>query len=737
MRNWLKKFSIIFLLVFTVINLFDTGKISPLMINFFSVLIFVFLILQHANQILEIFKYKKIEIILEKYLFIINTILILLLFFLKRLNLNESLIYIFLNSFLLFFNKKTKKNKDFKLLILLTILAIVFSFFKPINIIGSLSKKIMFSLIGINNLFCIRQILLKRSLKTKKQNKMSINLYLFFSLIILGMILRVVLLKIMPLDMDEGIHLYDARLINSGKKPFLYFLAREPYFLYLISFFTKIFGHKLETTRIIASFSMLLTTIPIYLLSQVIYKKRNISLLSVLIFWIYPFFIENTIYGNLYSIYPLFTSISFLFLFYFIKKPESILLSIIAGFFFGLTVHVYRLHVFYFPILGLVFYLNKINFKQFSIFFISLLIPFILPIIYFSKLTSYTNFEIMYGTNELLLALISLPLTYFLYKYLKKMISRKTLILLILLIVSIIFVSKGLDIKIKISIIAEALILSGPIAISIIISIVKLLKLKLNKKLIEKLFVIFLIIFTLTKREINILGARNIDIVTTILTYFILFILLIKSDSKNIKFDKNHTILMLAPLFFYIQHVQIFPNFLSSTIVLSSISASKIFIEIYNENKKLFYCFIISFFFIGISIYYNFRTKDRYLLTQEARKEIEEYINNETDKNDSILTMANLFVVETDRNLLFDISRLSPYIQNDVYMPDYIGLAKNMVSKEELIYGVENNTKLIILDNRIKNIINDEEFKKVLENNFEEDLNWKKYEITSYKKKTN
>jgi len=590
------------------------------------------------------------------------------------------------------------------------------------------------------------------------------------AIIILGFILRFLGAIWGNINLDEGIHLYDAKLITEGFVPFRDYFTREPYYIYLLSFFVKIFGTDLLVSRLLSVIASTLTIPIIYLLGKNIFSQK-IGFIATIIFSLSPFVIYNTYLGNLYGVYPFVLSLVFLSFFYLLKdtNKKNVLVS---GFLLGLAVHFYRLTIFYFPIIGFIWAIviyKKYRFQFFPLFCLSVALPFFPPLIYFSYQTGYHNFEIIYGTNELIIAYFSIPFGLILgiifNKLWRKYSAKKQIIVFVLLLLLFgffiySFLNIGIIKQYKAKILFDAFLQSWHLIFLILVVLIIYLKKTLfnNSKLsfILKIFFLGTIIYlayygTIVAQNLQNFGARivpihlkNLFFVIFILSIIFLFFLTKKINFKSLNFRKNIIywwFLFFAPIVFYLVHVQIFASNFMSYIVLGSIIAALGFWFLFKIHQNSNYVIKISLIIIFIQLVYTpiylytkFPLRGR-MWPQEAIKEIKNYIEQNTNENEEIFTMANVFVLEAHRKSALNLSRVSIYSVNPVYMPNYIGVSKNLIPSKDLAIYIKNNVNLILIDNRVKQIfLTNDDFKNI-QKYYYLDKKWSQYEIEAWKKK--
>lgn len=191
------------------------------------------------------------------------------------------------------------------------------------------------------------------------------NHKVLIALLIIGSILRILFLDKQSLWIDE-IHslneshpdfsfnqLYDA-LLASDPHPPLYFL--------LVQLFFKIFGYSTFVLRLVSAIFGILGLVVIYKLGKEFVNKK-VGLIAVAFVAINYFHLYYSQEARMYSMLFFTTSLSFLYLLKFIKKP-SVNSAILHGFFAGLMIYTHFFALFglmaqYVVLLTLLFTIHK------------------------------------------------------------------------------------------------------------------------------------------------------------------------------------------------------------------------------------------------------------------------------------------------------------------------------------------------------------------------------------------
>jgi 4-amino-4-deoxy-L-arabinose transferase-like glycosyltransferase len=589
------------------------------------------------------------------------------------------------------------------------------------------------------------------------------------SIFILGFLIRLILAVRGGIDFDEGIHIYDAKMVFDGLLPFRDYFTREPYYIYLLAIFVKIFGANLLTSRLLSVGFSSATIFIIYLIGKRISAKK-VGLISAGFFAFSPFVIYNTYLGNLYGVYPFVLALLILSTLNILKNKGNSNI-VFAGITAGLAAHFYRITIFYFPIIGFIFglrYASEFGIRKLFKYYIFLSIPFFFPIIFFSYYAGYRNFEIIYGTNELLIGYIFVLIGYLLGVMKAKWFSSdKTNIFLTtvvpvaivgLYVVSMYKFGAGFGNKIKI--LFDSLIKNYHYVYLILFAILIYIKNIFRNK--PYLYRILLVLSVLIMIMIGYLGYISLEglqlwgvsvltndfkylfFILIVFSLLILLFFLSKCNFNKVKFPNDMGVLFLiffAPIPFFIVSAQWFAGyFLPFTIAGSVIAIIGIIIltrvyKVLSLVEKLFVILVIlGIWYVSISIYVNNPIRQRSIWSQKSYIEIGEYIRENTSENEEVFTNALVYITPNNRRSVMDLSRISLYAVSPVDMPDYIGTAKNLIPSGELSEYVKNNVNLILMDSRTKVIFNtNSDFADILDG-YHIDKSWPEYEISAWKR---
>ncbi len=571
---------------------------------------------------------------------------------------------------------------------------------------------------------------------------------LYFGVLILilmvGFLIRFILLSNANFDLDEGIHTYDAKLIFENKIPFKDYITREPYFIYSLSFFLNSTEFNIFYSRFFSVIFSILSGLVLYFISKRYSKKAGI--LAISIYLLSPFFLNTAYLANFHTLFYFIILTSYLFLLRFLEKKKVYDL-IIFGLLIGSSTHFFRIGIFYlFFIFSLIIInLNKIKTKDKFIILITSFLTFSIPLIYFSIISGYKNFEILYGTNELLIIFFLSGLFLLISNNLrtvKNMIfNNKILLSFFYLFIYIFFITffylLGQSIEIKSRVLFQGFIMSYFFIFPLILIFLDYLYKKTSYifYILSKFFFLSIIYFILVNGSTKLLALQawglransKIEEVFFVLIFLSLFLILYREKISFFKYHHKYNINLIycvIPLFFYISHVQIFPtNFaLTSLFVIPILSYN--FLQILKSKFKIKYFYIIFLLILLLLpiFFYQIPMRDR-LWSQNVTKEVINDINNIDKSGDYILTAAPIFAIESGKNMILDNSRPTIYIKgdpNNLRTPPYINLTKNSVSlKEYIIELEETKPRIMILDLRLKSIIlSQEDLKNYVDENY-------------------
>ncbi len=120
-------------------------------------------------------------------------------------------------------------------------------------------------------------------------------LILLWSILIGGLLLRLVLLSMRWINPDEGAHLMDARLFLEGWTPIAEFGSRQPVYVYLLSISLKLFGNELWAGRLVPIVASIASCALFYILGRR-FVNRTTGLIAAAIYAFLPLsFIWGTV----------------------------------------------------------------------------------------------------------------------------------------------------------------------------------------------------------------------------------------------------------------------------------------------------------------------------------------------------------------------------------------------------------------------------------------------------------
>lgn len=574
----------------------------------------------------------------------------------------------------------------------------------------------------------------------KRNNEKLYRIYIILILII-WFIIRFRLAKSQNFDLDEGIHTYDAKLIFDNKIPFYDYFAREPWYMYLLSFFLKITSFDIFYSRIFSVICFVFASLWMYSITQHLFNQK-VAFISIIIYTFSPFFVNITYLANLYTLFQLIIILICFFTIKFISH-RTVKYCILLWIFIGASIHFYRITIFFIPFIFLYLQSYHIALKEKIILFLSSFIFYFAPLIIFSLISWYNNFEIQYGTNELIIAyVISFTFLFIdsFYKLYKHIFSSPILknsihiIWLCLWVYLLLFFKQSLEINSRV--LFQAFILSLFFILPFILIYLDYIK----KNLSPISYTTAKILFSLFLMGIYYVWSSNslwlqnfwVRLPSDIEKLYIIIILmsslliLFREKFNVFHYNKSYIILLFfafSPLVFYLIHVQISVNiFFISSIFLIPIIANEIYLSIKNNHVNVWTVVCSFCLFLSPLLFISLPVKDR-LWSQDIVKNVVSDIQTLDPNWKYIVTAAPIFAIESGKDMVLHNSRTTIYNkgdQNKLKSPSYINITKNNVPIEEYIETIEKEcVKIIILDNRLISVIKTQDILNTyLKNNY-------------------
>lgn len=121
--------------------------------------------------------------------------------------------------------------------------------------------------------------------------------FLTFLILLYSIVIRLLLIKTLPITNDEGSYFYDSYLIHQHYTPYLDFLTKSLPHIAFISFFTGLFGNTIFAGRIIG---IILFSVSYYLIFQIANKllNRQAALVASATYALYPEIAAFTTYAQ-------------------------------------------------------------------------------------------------------------------------------------------------------------------------------------------------------------------------------------------------------------------------------------------------------------------------------------------------------------------------------------------------------------------------------------------------------
>ena len=112
------------------------------------------------------------------------------------------------------------------------------------------------------------------------------TLFYILSAVFIG--LTPLILRSLTFDIDEGIYIQQARLIQQGKVPYVdFFHHQTPLYLYALALWGKLFGNTLLAYRLLSMFALCGVAFFIFKISKA-YTKKYFAVLTALLFYFAP-----------------------------------------------------------------------------------------------------------------------------------------------------------------------------------------------------------------------------------------------------------------------------------------------------------------------------------------------------------------------------------------------------------------------------------------------------------------
>lgn len=111
--------------------------------------------------------------------------------------------------------------------------------------------------------------------------------FILLVMISVALAVRFALLQVRWINPDEGAHLMDARYLIEGLMPVVDFGSRQPFYVFAIAIFLKVFGITLTAGRLLPLFSSIAAGVMIYFIGRQIYGK-NIGLIAAALYLFLP-----------------------------------------------------------------------------------------------------------------------------------------------------------------------------------------------------------------------------------------------------------------------------------------------------------------------------------------------------------------------------------------------------------------------------------------------------------------
>ncbi|MCX9085643.1 MAG: glycosyltransferase family 39 protein [Candidatus Methanoperedens sp.] len=215
-----------------------------------------------------------------------------------------------------------------------------------------------------------------------------------FSILVISLLIRFLLLPERWINPDEGAHLYDAKFILDGKIPFIDYSSRMPIYVYMLAAFLKGFGVNYISGRLLPLFSNIGIGIIVFLIGKKLFNSNKIALLASAIYLFSPLSILWSVVVKTELPETLFVCSGMLLMLTYIKsEKENYHLLFFSGFFFALAYYVREssIAIFMASVLFMIYFhrLHVIKIiKSSIIMFLGYFLVFFIIILYFSSFVS-------------------------------------------------------------------------------------------------------------------------------------------------------------------------------------------------------------------------------------------------------------------------------------------------------------------------------------------------------------
>lgn len=149
------------------------------------------------------------------------------------------------------------------------------------------------------------------------------TLILLAAVFLISLGIRLYLLDQRWINPDEGAHLMDGVLLLDGKIPLVDFNSRQPFYVYMIALFLKIFGANYVSGRLLPITCSMLTGIVVFIIAKLLFNE-NVAVLSSAIYWMLPLELMNSVLVKTEPLVVLLTSLSFYGLIRFWKSDRAV-----------------------------------------------------------------------------------------------------------------------------------------------------------------------------------------------------------------------------------------------------------------------------------------------------------------------------------------------------------------------------------------------------------------------------
>lgn len=571
-------------------------------------------------------------------------------------------------------------------------------------------------------------------IKTFSQEKTPWYLWI---IIIVFVYVKLILQNYTWVSVESDLVHYDAKMFLDGLIPYQDFISREPYLLYISSFFLYIFWNI--STELYLNFYIIFSVGSILMLYQIgkVISDKKLWLVLASLFVVAPFLIKfpSANYQFYGAIYLFCISVS---IYYLLKglKTKQVLDFFLVGFSIGITIWIYRGSIPFIVIISFLatFLLLKEQMtwweilKRNLVIFSGLSISLVPPIWYYSSVFGFEWFNIILSSKFLIIIyILYLPVflgTYLYYKFAmrNKYFQNILFIVFMSILVYMFFftIADNTSVKEKIATVNDYIrhlwYFLFPALLLWVRFFIEFIFPKLSYKKWAVFIINILIFWVILYGANHVLRGTSFELnmyhltlmfgllIVYIFHHFYMLEKLAFSDipHKNEIFIVTMFILIyLCGNLFYVDWIETYViNFVIPSIIIAGIFFQYILKHLDFWSK---YILVLLWFYSFTAMYYiNYNIVESSDLRKTSVNEIVSYIEKHTNKDDIIFTANPTFAFRSERKLALNLSHPLVYIKNPPYFHDFDPYNLVPPISKVISYIEKNKIKYIIGDSRTK-----------------------------------